>query len=98
MLDQLTKALECSNVDDALDVIFDTIDDALLDGKFKECNQALASININEWSTDLLGGILSITLAASHKLPERVAFFRKVRNAIIKRGELEPGLLDGLES
>ena len=94
---RFAAALKIHDIEDALDVIFEAVDLALLAGKFRECDRALASVNVDEWPTDLLGGLLSITLAASHELPARAAFFERTRRVLIERGDDTPGLLDGLE-
>lgn len=93
----LAAALKLHDIEDALDVIFDAVDSALTAGRFRECNRALASVNVDEWPTDLLGGLLSITAAASHELPARAAFFERTRRVVNERGDDTPGLLDGLE-
>ena len=94
---QLAAALKAHDTETALDAIFDAVDSALLAGRFRECDRALASVNVAEWPTDLLIGLLSITLAASHKLPARAAFFERAQRALSQRGEDTLGLLDGLE-
>ncbi len=97
LVQRFAAALKLHDIEDALDVIFDAVDSALLAGRFRECNRALASVRIDEWSTDLLIGLLSITLAASHKLPARAALFESTRRVVKGRGDDTPGLLDGLE-
>lgn len=94
---RFAEALKLQDVEDALDVIFNAVDSALTAGRFRECNRALASVSVDEWPTDLLGGLLSITAAASHELPARAAFFERTRRVVIERGDDTPGLLDGLE-
>jgi len=94
---QFAAALKNDDTEGALDAIFDAVDTALLADRFRECNRALAAVRVDEWSTDLLIGLLSITAAASHELPERAAFFERTRRALVERGDDTPGLLDGLE-
>jgi len=94
---QLAAALKAHDTETALDAIFDAVDSALLAGRFRECDRALALVNVDEWPTDLLGGLLSITAAASHELPARAAFFERTRRVLNERGDDTVGLLDGLE-
>ena len=84
--------------DEALDEIFDAVDSALTAGRFADVDHAIALVDVAETSTDELGAWLSITAAASHKLPSRAAFFKRVVDIANKRGENKPGLFDGLES
>lgn len=94
---RLGAALKARDTESGLDAIFDAVDTALLAGRFRECNRALASVNVDEWPTDLLVGLLSITLAASDKLSARAAFFERARRALKERGEDTADLLVGLE-
>ena len=94
---QLTAALRAHDTEAGLDAIFDAVDTALLASRFRECDRALASVKVSEWPTDLLIGLLSITLAASHRLPARPAVFERTRRVLIERGDDAAALLDGLE-
>ena len=83
----------------ALDVLFDSVDDLLVQNAFGEVDRLLASVDPSEWSTRLLVGFLSITLRAKDKLANRPAFVRSVRSVLEHR---EPpyrvtSLLSGLE-
>jgi hypothetical protein len=84
-------------IEACLDAIFDTVDTALSAGRFQEVNLAIESVNVSEWPSDLLAGLLSITAAASHELPSRAAFFKRVRCRLSERGEDTDTLLRGLE-
>jgi len=94
---QFAAALKAHDTEAALDALFDAVDTALLAGRFRECDRALASVHVSEWPTDLLIGLLSITLAASHKLPARAAIVERTRRVLTERGDDTVGLLNGLE-
>jgi hypothetical protein len=92
------RRLDASGQTDfALDIIFDQIDEMLLAGQFDRANQLLIDTAIDEYSVELLLGILTATLPAKDRLPERAEFFRRVEETLRSRGELKDGLLVGLD-
>ena len=48
-------------------------------------------------SAHVLLALLTITLAAKRKLPDRADFFARAEGTLRRRGELEEGLLVGLD-
>ena len=85
-------------IEDQLDQIFEAVDKALLAGQFAIVDLCLQSMNIAATSTDLLGGWLSITAAAAHRLPGRAKFYDDVERVFRERGEKDiERLLDGLK-
>jgi hypothetical protein len=96
-LKQVAQLEKDGKVDDAIDIVFGWIDDLLLDGQFIEVDEILKSVDTVGVSTDTLLTLLTVTLAASHKLVHRRDFFRKVRRVLNDRKHNERGLLDGLE-
>lgn len=85
------------DIDNALDVLFDKVDDLLLAGSFEECNRLLPLIDVGRLDTHLLVSVLSITKAASGLLPARQQLVRRVeeRLAVIAPERVER-LLGGL--
>ncbi len=81
----------------ALDEIYNHVDEMLLAGMFSEVDDRLESIDCDEHSTDLLLAMLTITYAAKSSLPRRTDFYNRAEDSIRRRGELEDGLLFGLE-
>lgn len=67
------------NVDDALDALFQEIDDLLLEGKFDEVDARLREYNPSEVGEELAIGMLVITLAAKRKLKDREGYLQRVR-------------------
>jgi len=84
-------------VDDALDVLYDAIDDLFDGGHFAHLDAAIREIDVNRLSSALLVGLLSITLAARDHLVEREGLVRAVERRL---QEIYPGnvadLLKGL--
>ena len=81
----------------ALDVVYNHVDEMLLAGMFPELDDRLVSINCDDYSVDLLLAMLTITHAAKSHLPHRKDFYNRVEDSIRRRGELEDGLLYGLD-
>jgi len=99
VLDVVKRAQEldrAGETDQALDVVFDVIDDAFLDGKFTEVDQALDCFEIAKCSVGLLIGILTVTAAAESKLKKRKKFRQLVETSIRNRGRYSERLLSGL--
>lgn len=85
------------HTDAALDIVFEQIDELLLDGEFAQVDRLLSDIVPAAYSADLLLGILTITLPAKHRLSQRQMFYQQVEQALVQRDEMEDGLLVGLE-
>lgn len=81
----------------AIDIIFNNIDDRLLEGKFEDINEDLKLINIPNTSTLLLVAVLTITLTAYNKLDYRSKFFESIEQEFLEReGDRTKELLRGL--
>lgn len=77
--------------------MFPYIDQLLKEEEFDEVNHILKSTNIANTPSDLLIGYLSITLAASDKLPYRAIFFQKTKEELLRLGEDAEKILSNLE-
>lgn len=86
-------------IDGILDRIYDWFDDHLRNQRYGAVNRALISAcrRAESYHADVLIAYLTVTLPARSKLPSRRYFFRGVEAELKRRGEWEPGLLDGLE-
>lgn len=71
---------------EALDFLFDTVDDMLLDGKFEEVNELLKKAPLNEFSTTIQIGFVSITYAAKEKLPAYSLTLEIIRKNFLEAG------------
>lgn len=90
--------LESQRRDEALDLIFSTIDDMHIDGKFAEVDKILQIIDVERFSITILLGFLTITSSARKHLKERAGLCRRVRAELTKRNtENIEELLNGLE-
>ncbi len=83
--------------DDAIDLLFDHIDDLLLAGDFVAVNELVYAIDAKRLNTTTMLAALSITKAAADKLPNRASLLSRIE-AILR--ETEPDrfqrLLSGL--
>lgn len=84
--------------DIALDIVFDTIDDWLLNGQYEECGQFLAATPVESWSTPHLLTMLTATLHAASDVPERAAFYDRVERLLGQRCPNAGLLLQGLKA
>lgn len=80
-----------------LDAIYEWADDLMKAGRFQYLDAAIAAFHPEEMATDDLLGVLTATLPVRSKLPARKAFYQAVERVLTARGEMEPGLLKGLE-
>jgi len=80
-----------------LDGIYSWADELMRAGRFQYLNAAISAFHPDDMTTDNLLGVLTATLPAKSKLPARKAFFQAVERILTARGEMESGLLAGLE-
>ena len=66
--------------DKEIDEIYDKIDELLKDSNFFTVNEFLGGINITILNIDYILTILTATLAAKSKLPNREIFLLKAKN------------------
>ncbi|MEZ6087819.1 MAG: hypothetical protein R3C05_07320 [Pirellulaceae bacterium] len=69
----------------------------LRDGQTKELDEDMRTFDINEAGIDTMLAVLTATAPIKSSLPSRKALYRGIRRTLKKRGQLEPGLLDGLK-
>lgn len=86
-----------NRVDAALDLIFARVDEKFQRSEFSDCDQLLQRLSAGDCETDVLLGLLTATLPARSLLPSRPDFFLRTEAEIQRRGEMEPGLLTGLD-
>jgi hypothetical protein len=85
-------------VPDSLDIIFDEIDNWFCAGRFKACDRFLANVVRDPEHRDLsvLVGILTATLPAAAKLPNRARLLQMVHNRLLAAGRNADAALKGL--
>ena|SRR6188508_1537397 len=76
--------LDKINRDDALDLLFETVDDLCYEGQFEAIEPLLKEFDVDKCSTTLAVGVLSITFAAKDELPSRADFYNRVFLAVEK--------------
>lgn len=84
-----------SRTDHTIDVLFNTIDDMLIDGEFDSCDAGLETLDLERLDTNLLIAALSITKSAAPILPSRQRFVERVEQRV---RELAPERLEELMS
>lgn len=85
------------HTDAALDLIYDAADDMMARGDFGRLDELLRDADVDQMSVDVLIGLLTATLAGKSRLPSRKNLFDRIVNRLESRGEMEEGLLVGLE-
>lgn len=95
-INEAVRLEEEGSIEESLDMIFDTIDDWLLDGRFEECSSFLRVLEVETLTTPQLLTILTATLPARSALGDREEFFVRVRTTLQDRGEAADALLSGL--
>lgn len=96
-LDLARRLDKSGQTDAALDIVFDQIDELLLAGKFSQVNRLFVDIATEVYSVELLLGILTVTLPAKNQLQDRAEFYKRTAQTLQSRGELQEGLLVGLD-
>ena len=94
-LDELYALVERERTDDAVDLLFENVDELLSAGRFDRCDEILRTIDLNRLDTHLTVALLSITLAARGQLPYRV---RLMEHARARLSVLAPERVDRLLS
>ena len=85
--------------DQALDILFQYIDGLFTENKFDQVNDFLTQVDIELLDTNLMVGVLSITLPGAPTVPARDHLYRKIKNYLYKH---EPAnrakrLIEGLK-
>lgn len=68
----------------ALDILYDNIDNLLLEGEFDYVDGFLCKPPL-VMDTDLILGLLTITLSAKNKLPHRKSFYKEAIGELVER-------------
>ncbi len=85
------------NTDEALDSVYDEIDELLRSGEFETVDIALCYLRDMDLSLNIALGVLTSTLPAKSKLTFRSRLTRQVRNSLLSQGLDADSLLSGLE-
>jgi hypothetical protein len=98
-IDDVYSLVAKKEPDKAIDILFNHVDEWLLRNEFTRCNDLFHVVDVKRLDTHLLVALLSITLAASQKLPDRPKFVLRVERQLKEsRPECEVNdLLKGLK-
>lgn len=77
---QMYDLVASKRLEEAIDLLYDNVDDMLLEGKMQECDDILQQIDIRRLDSYLMIGLLSITLSASEHLPHRKVLVEEIEN------------------
>lgn len=99
-LEQVYLLTMAHKIDNAVDIVFERLDELFRHEKFEDCDNILQIVDLYKLETNLIIAFLSITLRAADKLPSRGNFVNRARQRFLAM-ELEPDriskLLRGLE-
>ena len=87
------KYFQTKNSEDLLDFIFNTLDDKLINKEFDFCEKILTEINVKDFNTTSLIGILTITAGWRKISKSRSVYFQQVKNKIEKKYSSEEAKL-----
>lgn len=75
--------------DEVLDSVFEEIDEMLLDGKFDDADRMLSEFDPETLGIERVLVVLTATLPAKRRLPNRKRFFRRSYQAFSHRKDVE---------
>ncbi len=96
----LNKAKDIDRVgksDEALDIVYDNIDKMLSNNNFIGVDSLLSEIDINEYSVDMLLGLLTSTLPAKNKLENRKYLLELATENVLNAGVYGVEIFVGLD-
>jgi len=97
-LSHIYDLIKINKIDDAIDILFSQIDNRLLKGEFKQCDEILKSINLQKVNITFMICVLAITSPAKDKLLYRKELFENIKNIINQKDPQRCSrLLNGLE-
>lgn len=77
-VEQMYALIASNELEDAIDLLYDNVDEMLLADKMSECDAILRTIDISRLEGKLMVGVLSITLAAREHLPYRAVLVAEI--------------------
>lgn len=83
-------------VDDAIDIIYDGIDELLHNERFSECDSILEKIDVDVYSLDIILSLLTATLPVRSKLPSRKKLLKDIETKLRNTGQYKESILSGL--
>ena len=83
-LEEMYAHVAASRLDEAMDLLFDRVDDALCDGLMTEVDALLPMIDLTRLDTNLMVGLLSVTSGAKVELTNRAALVTDISARIME--------------
>lgn len=95
-LDWMTRMYQLvarKEIDDALEILYDELLDLQTAGRFAECNEMLALLDVDGLDTNLMVGVLVVTYQAKDRLSHRARILKKIERRL---AELAPNRIEAL--
>lgn len=74
----LEQLSHMKSIDSSIDLVFDTLDQMLLDGGYDEVNEVFPQVNFDKLDDSVSLGFLTITLWCKNNLPNRATFYQRL--------------------
>jgi hypothetical protein len=76
------KALRAASLEDAFDILFEEFDDLFQAEHFQEVDQVLMQLPLENYSSDIIAGIVASTRPARQRLPSWPKFLEKAKDRV----------------
>ena len=73
------RIIATDGISRSLDILYEELDDAMLDGRFEEIDTFLKDANVSRYRVEILMGFLTVTFSWRESLKERAGFFDRVK-------------------
>ena len=96
----ISKLYACTTddaIDEAVLLLYEKVDDLLIEKKFAECNMLLERIDIGRLCTELQVGLLRITYPAREHLPQWKIALSNIHKRLSEKKHNVAALLQGLQ-
>lgn len=90
---QVYQLVARKEIDDALEILYDELLDPQTDGRFAECDELLALIDVDGLDTNLMIGVLAVTFQARDILRNRARVLHRIEKRL---AQLAPDRIEAL--
>jgi hypothetical protein len=100
-LQTVYQRIEQGDAEEAVDILYDCIDDLALNDQFDDIDELFTRIDLTKMNTEAILAVLTITLAGTKILKGRTAFCEQARTRLQELGHTEDtlaSLLKGLNA
>ena len=81
-LDDVYSLVQQKRQRKAVDILYEKVDDLLIAGEFKRCDELLRTIDLSRLDTNLIVSVLAMTKSAASDLPCRPNFLARARSVL----------------